>query len=286
MDRLHDAGLEIKSHLAVVEDSLCQEVFGDDSDTTAPNGRPEAQKTKALPSKAQPQSKPLLTHGVLVYVLVAASVLAVSVGVGATAALISGGGLRLSEEQGKAQQEQNPQPSEEQGKAQQEQNPQPSEEQGKAQQEQNPQPSEEQGKAQPREADYVSKVGKLQGESVEAFLDSHNKLLHYDALTADDVEELQANQSTLQEFTDQASDLDAPQKYREQNEVFVSAIIELHEAAQLAYALAANPTSATQSRFEEYDRHVDKAAASLQRSTKILDRDDKTIEGVQRVSPP
>jgi hypothetical protein len=67
--------------------------------------------------------------------------------------------------------------------------------------------------------------------------------------------------------------------------VFRSAIKELYQAAQLAYDLAADPTAATQSRFEEYDRHVNEAAARLQRSNEILNRDYKTIEGVQGVSP-
>ena len=67
--------------------------------------------------------------------------------------------------------------------------------------------------------------------------------------------------------------------------MLLSAINEMHEAAQLAYTLAADPTSATQSGFEEYDHHVDKAAAGLKRSNETLDRDYKTIEGVQRVSP-
>jgi len=120
---------------------------------------------------------------------------------------------------------------------------------------------------------------------VETFLDSHEKLLRYDALTANDVEEMQANQAALQGFTDQTGDLKPPQKYRTQKEVFLSAINELHEAAQRAYALAADPTSATQSGFEEYDRHVDKASTLLQRSNKTLNRDFKTIEGVKGVSP-
>jgi hypothetical protein len=139
--------------------------------------------------------------------------------------------------------------------------------------------------SQKAETTYVHGVGKIQAKSVETFLDSHNKLLHYDALTADDVEELQANQAALQAFTHQAGELNAPQKYSEQNDIFLSAINELHEAVQLAYTLAADPTSATQFGFEKYDLHVDKAAADLKRSNETLDRDYKTIEGVQRVSP-
>jgi hypothetical protein len=95
---------------------------------------------------------------------------------------------------------------------------------------------------------------------------------------------MQANQAALQGFTDQTGDLEPPQKYRTQKEVFLAAINELHKAAQLAYALAADPTSATQSRFEGYDSHVDKAATLLERSNKTLDRDYMIIEGVQGVS--
>jgi len=116
-------------------------------------------------------------------------------------------------------------------------------------------------------------------------MDIHDQIVRYDAVTADDVEEMQANQTALQGFVDQVDDLDPPQRYGEQYEVFRSAINELHEAAQLAYSLAADPTAATQSGFDKYDRHVNEAAAGLQRSNEILGREYKTIEGVQKVSP-
>jgi hypothetical protein len=96
---------------------------------------------------------------------------------------------------------------------------------------------------------------------------------------------MQDNQAALQGFTAQVDDLSPPQKYKEQYEVFRAAINEMHEAAQLAYSLAADPTAATQSGFDEYDRHVNEAAAGLQRSNEILGRDYETIEGVQRVNP-
>jgi hypothetical protein len=156
-------------------------------------------------------------------------------------------------------------------------------------------PSEEQGNAQLNErqsstpqskADYESKVGELQSESVKAFLDSHDKLLHYDVLTADDVEQMQTNQAALREITDQVGELDPPQKYGEQYEVFRSAIDEMHKATQLAYAVASDPISATQSEFEEYDRHTNEAAARLQRSNEILGRNFATFRGAQAVSPP
>jgi len=49
--------------------------------------------------------------------------------------------------------------------------------------------------------------------------------------------------------------------------------------------LAADPTAATQSGFDEYDRHVNEANALLQRSNELVGQDYKTLEGVQRVNP-
>jgi hypothetical protein len=151
-----------------------------------------------------------------------------------------------------------------------------------------PSPAGEQGKIPQHHQDkltqYVDGVGEIQANSVEAFLDSHEKLRRYDTLTSSDIQEMQANQAALQGFTEQASDLNAPQKYREQKDAFVSAIDELHEAAQLAYALAADPISATQADFDDYDRLVDEAAADLRRSNQILGKDFEGIEGVREVS--
>jgi hypothetical protein len=127
-------------------------------------------------------------------------------------------------------------------------------------------------------AQYVSKVGELQANSVQAFLASHDKISRYDALTAADVEEMQSNQATLQDITNQVATLDPPQRYREQYELFSSATSELYEAARLAYNLAADPVSATQSEFDEYDHHVNDAAARLQRSNEILGRDYETLQ--------
>ena len=151
-----------------------------------------------------------------------------------------------------------------------------------------PSPAGEQGKIPQHHQDkltqYVDGVGEIQANSVEAFLDSHEKLRRYDTLSSGDIEEMQANQAALQGFTEQASDLNAPQKYREQKDAFVSAIDELHQAAQLAYALAADPISATLADFDDYDRLVDEAAAGLRRSNQILGKDFEGIEGVREVS--
>jgi hypothetical protein len=260
MARLNDAGVEVKSPLAVVEDPIFERVFGDRLGGAAaapPNARSEAQEAKVSPSMIQSPRKRSPTRRVVVYILAAALALAVAVGVGAMAALILRGDLGSPASE----------------------KPRPSEEQANAQQ------SEKQANSKQSEANYTSEIGKIQSRSVETFLDSHDKLLRYDALTANDVEEMKANKAALQGFSDQVDELDPTQKYREHYEVFRSAINELQEAAQLAYTLAADPTAATQSGFEEYDRHVNEAAARLERSNEILGRNYKTIEGVQRVSP-
>jgi hypothetical protein len=207
-----------------------------------------------------------LPFRILVYAAAVTVAFVIAAGVGAVVALMLRGGLGLpgTEEPQRLDEQQNA--------------PRTQQRESAAQQEGTT-------SSQRREAEYVARVGEIQANSVEAFLDSHERLLHYDALTADDVEEMQANQDALQKFSEQASGLDPPQKYREHYEVFRSAINELYEAARLAYTLAADPTAATQSRFDEYDSHVDKAAAGLQRSNEILGRDYKTIKGVQRVSP-
>jgi hypothetical protein len=215
-----------------------------------------------------------MSKRVLVYILAVPLAFAVAAGVGVMATLIMQDDLSLPVSE-------KLQPSEGQGNAQQ------SESQSNAQQSEsqsNAQQSESQSNAQQSEADYMSKVGKLQSESVKTFLDSHNQLLRYDALTADDVDKMENNQDTLGELADQADNFKPPQKYRQQHETFNSAISELHEASQLAYKMASDPTDATQPRFDEYDRHVNEAAANLRRSNEILGRDYKTIGSVQRVN--
>ena len=229
-----------------------------------------------------------LLQRLLMYAVTATLAFLMAAGVGAAAALVVSG--NLSWPTGERASREEPGPAGEQDNAPQHQRADANRvhEQDNAPQHQRADANRvQQGNADAEQAQtkYVNRVGDIQSDSVETFLDSHDKLLHYDALTADDVEELRANQAALQGFTDQIGDLKPPQKYREQNDVFLSAIDELHEAAQVAYALAADPTSATQSGFEEYDSHVEKAAALLQRSNDLLDRDYETIDGVQGVSP-
>lgn len=135
------------------------------------------------------------------------------------------------------------------------------------------------------EAGYVGAVGGIQAEAVETFLDSHDKLRRYDALTAEDIEELRGNQDRLQESADRVGRLTPPENYEEHHEVFRSAVGELYEAARQAHVLAADPTEATRSGFEAYDAHVGAAADRLRRSNEVLGRKFETIEGVREVSP-
>jgi len=167
-------------------------------------------------------------------------------GVGAIAALTLGDDLGLSEREG-------PRSLDEQSKA-----PQP---RGKDAAEQ------EEAASHQDEAEYVSTVGDIQARAVETFLDSHHKPLHYDALTAEDVEELQANEAALRGLTAQVDDVDSPRRYGRQYEVFRSAIDDLHEAALLTYDLAADLVAAAEFGFDGYDSHVNEAAALVRRST-------------------
>jgi hypothetical protein len=145
---------------------------------------------------------------------------------------------------------------------------------------------QEQATSQEKQAPYVSEVGRIQASSVEAFSDSHMKLLRYDTLTSGDIEEMQANQAALQGFADRASDLEAPQKYEEQKEAFVSGIEELHQGGRLAYVLAADPIAASQADFDDYDSLANEAAADLQQSNEALGKDYETIAGLQGVNTP
>jgi hypothetical protein len=135
------------------------------------------------------------------------------------------------------------------------------------------------------EAEYVSTVGRIQSEAVKTLLDSHDKLLRYDILTTDDVREMRANESALRGFAARVDGLDPPRRYVGQYEVFRSAINELHEAAQLAYGLVADPTVATKTDFDEYDRRVSEAAGRLRQSNETLARNYRSIGDVQEVSP-
>jgi len=120
---------------------------------------------------------------------------------------------------------------------------------------------------------------------VEAFVGSHEKLTRYDNLSADDVEGLQANRIALEEYRNQAENLDPPEEYLGQYELFVAALDELSGATQMAYRVVVNPTFATPADFQQYDVLVAEATANLQRSNEALGQDYRTTEGLPRVGP-
>jgi hypothetical protein len=232
---------------------------------------------EALPSMSGWWNQRSQFTRLLVYAVAATLVFVIAASVGAVAALVVSGNVsRPTVERARPEE---PSPAGEQGKVPQRQQ----QHTDKAQQE-IADAEGEQTVTQDKLTQYVGGVGEIQANSVEAFLDSHEKLLRYDTLTSSDIEEMQANQAALQGFVDQASDLRAPKQYRNQKDAFVSAIDELHQAAQLAYALAADPVSATQADFDDYDRLVDEATAGLRRSNQILGKDFEGIEGVREVS--
>jgi hypothetical protein len=134
------------------------------------------------------------------------------------------------------------------------------------------------------EAAYLDEVADIQNGSVEASLRSNNKLLRYDGLTAEDVEELKADYVALENYARRARDLAPSAEHEDQHKVFVLAIYELRDANELAYRLAADPSSATQTDFEAYDRHVDRATAYLRRSSEMLGKDYKTFGAAQEIS--
>jgi hypothetical protein len=136
----------------------------------------------------------------------------------------------------------------------------------------------------PSEAAYLDKVADIQNGSVEASLRSNNKLLRYDGLTAEDVEELKADYVALENYARRARDLAPSAEHEDQYKVFVLAINELRDANELAYRLAADPSSATQTDFETYDRHVNRATAYLRRSNEMLGEDYKTTEAAREIS--
>jgi hypothetical protein len=194
---------------------------------------------------------------VLIYVAAAAAILAVAVGVGATV------GLMVASDNG----------SPEGAKPRQAEEARPE------------QASKQEGASdRQNEAGYPGKVGDIQDGAVEASLESNAKLLRYDLLTGGDLKAMEANSTALRAYIDRVEGLDPPKGYEDQFRVFVLAIGELRDANELAYRLAADPSSATQADFEAYDRHMNRATAYLRRSNEMLGKDYKTARAAREVS--
>ena len=213
---------------------------------------------------------------ILALAVVLALVLAVAAVVGAAAAFVSGAdGGPSGKDQQQAAGEAPSERGSEQGSGQQGSG------QGSAAEEK---AAKEKAAKEKAAKEYLGKVADIQNESVEAALESNDMLLRYDRLSTSDVEDMRTNQAVLRTSSDRVEGLDPPKKYGAQYNVFVLSIDELREANELAYRLAADPTSATQADFEAYDRHVEEATAYLRRSNEMLNEGYKTTETARGIS--
>ena len=131
------------------------------------------------------------------------------------------------------------------------------------------------------EEEYLATVERLQFVSAETFLDTDENFARYDSITSDDIEQMKFNSDALEGYRTRADDLVPPERYEDQHEVLRSAIAEMHQAAELAHSLTADPSSLTRAALDEYELHVEKAASGLRQSNEILGRDYKTIEAAR-----
>ncbi len=87
--QLNDAGVEVKSNFAVVEEALVERVFSDGSNGgAAPNGRLKVQQTESLRSVPRSLWEHSLPLRVVMYILAGALAFVLAAGVGAAAGLI------------------------------------------------------------------------------------------------------------------------------------------------------------------------------------------------------
>ncbi|MCA1729684.1 MAG: hypothetical protein LC751_09840, partial [Actinobacteria bacterium] len=119
-------------------------------------------------------------------------------------------------------------------------------------------PSTESGGAR-----YVENVGDIQNDAVQIFTRINDMVGRYDTLTVDDVETIDANRLALETYSAQAEDLDIPEEYKGQHELFSGAIGDLYAAAEIAQRVTTAPTSATPADFKEYDNRVAEATSGL-----------------------
>jgi len=116
-------------------------------------------------------------------------------------------------------------------------------------------------------------VEEIQTGSVQSFLQSDEKVSRFDSLTSGDVGVMETNYNTLGEYLNRADNLDPPERYKDQHELFRSAIADLYQAAGLAYSTAADPSSLTKSSLDEYELLIDRFSLRLQQSNEGLGRD-------------
>lgn len=132
-------------------------------------------------------------------------------------------------------------------------------------------------------AGYVENVGDIQHDAVQTFTRINDMVGRYDTLTVDDVETIETNSLALEAYSAQAEDLDVPEGYKGQHELFSGAIGDLYAAAEIAQRVTTAPTSATPADFKEYDNRVAEATSGLKQSNEILGQDYSTTEGFQKV---
>lgn len=89
----------------------------------------------------------------------------------------------------------------------------------------------------PETEEYLSKVKETNVGAVEAFLKIDEEIRQLDSITPEDVEEMENNRKKVSSNLDEIEGLDPPEEYREQYELFRLAIVDLDEAAGLAYSM-------------------------------------------------
>jgi hypothetical protein len=122
----------------------------------------------------------------------------------------------------------------------------------------------------PETEEYLSKVKETNVGAVEAFLKVDEEIRQFDSITPEDVEEMERNRKEVSSNLDEIEGLDPPEEYRVQYELFRLAIVDLDEAAGLAYSMASDPDSIAPSTPERYNFLLDRADSRLQRSDEIL----------------
>ncbi len=130
---------------------------------------------------------------------------------------------------------------------------------------------------------YVQNVGEIQNGAVQTFTRINDRIRRYDALTIDDTEAIEADFTALETYSTQAEDLDVPEEYEGQHELFAGAIEDLYAAAEIARWVTAAPASATPADFKEYDNRVAEATSGLEQSNEVLAQDYATTEGFPKV---
>lgn len=122
----------------------------------------------------------------------------------------------------------------------------------------------------PQTEEYLGKVRETNIGAVEAFLKIDEKIRQFDSITPEDVEYMGTKRDEIRNNLDQIEELDPPEEYQEQYELFHSAIVDLDEAAGLAYSMASEPDAISPATPERYDLLLDRADFRLQQSDEIL----------------